>query len=119
MDKNKVDEIGQKAFEAYNNEPPNAGKTFDGRDVPPFVVISEGVKHKWKKAASEIALQVGEEIIAMVEAGGVYPEALRHTLKLRYSCGEWDGFANRTGPSPYKDPDAPVPPAIGYTSNLA
>lgn len=41
----------EQLFNAYNNEPPNPWKTFDGRDVPRWDALSEQVKAKWRAVA--------------------------------------------------------------------
>lgn len=38
-------------FEAYNHEGPNPGKTWDGRDVPPWDKCGDQVQAKWRAAA--------------------------------------------------------------------
>ncbi len=44
---------GQTSFEAYNAHGPNAGKTFDGRDVPPWSELALITQERW--AAAETA----------------------------------------------------------------
>lgn len=43
--------LAKQMFDAYNAEGPNPGKTWDGRDVPPFGECGEQVQGKWKAAA--------------------------------------------------------------------
>ncbi len=38
-------------FEAYNNDGPNKGKTWDGKPVPPWSECGPSVQHKWIAAA--------------------------------------------------------------------
>lgn len=44
-------EAGRRAFDAYNAQGPNPGKTFDGREVPPFEKVGPQVQAKWIAAA--------------------------------------------------------------------
>lgn len=46
-----LDQAAKEMFDAYNRAGPNPGKTFDGRDVPPFEQCGEQVQGKWKAAA--------------------------------------------------------------------
>jgi hypothetical protein len=42
---------GQVAFDAYNNHGPNAGKTYDGKPIPPWGEIAEHTRERWEVAA--------------------------------------------------------------------
>ncbi len=45
------EEIAKAMFDAYNAEPPNPWKTWDGKDVPKWDALSDQVRGKWKAAA--------------------------------------------------------------------
>ena len=47
-------------FEAYNLAGPNPGKTWDGKDVPPWEKCGEQVQGKWMAAARR-ARKLGRE----------------------------------------------------------
>jgi hypothetical protein len=44
---------GQVAFEAYNNHGPNAGKTYDGKPIPPWDEIAEHTRERWEAGARD------------------------------------------------------------------
>jgi hypothetical protein len=44
-------QLAERMFIAYNGEPPNPWKTFDGRPVPDWSMLGEQVKAKWAAAA--------------------------------------------------------------------
>lgn len=46
-----VDGAAREAFAAHNAAGPNPGKTFDGRDVPPWEECGDQVRAKWRAAA--------------------------------------------------------------------
>jgi predicted HAD superfamily Cof-like phosphohydrolase len=46
-----LDKLAEKLFDAYNDQPPNPWKTFDGRDVPRWPDLSEQVREKWRAVA--------------------------------------------------------------------
>ena len=46
-----VEEHAREAFGAYNAAGPNPGKTWDGRDVPPWEDCGDQVRAKWRAAA--------------------------------------------------------------------
>ena len=46
-------EPGQASFEAYTNHGENAGKTYDGKSIPPWCELADFTKARW--AASEQA----------------------------------------------------------------
>lgn len=50
--------LGQVAFDAYNNHGPRAGKTFDGRPIPPWEAgepggphVEQVTKERWEASA--------------------------------------------------------------------
>jgi hypothetical protein len=46
---------GQVAFDAYNNHGPNAGKTYDGKPIPPWGEIAEHTRERWEAGAKAAA----------------------------------------------------------------
>lgn len=52
---------GQVAFEAYNNHGPNAGKTYDGKLIPPWGELAEHTRERWEVAAAAVrAIGIGD-----------------------------------------------------------
>lgn len=43
------------AFDTYNNHGPNAGKTYDGKPIPPWDAIAKGTQERWEAAAKAVA----------------------------------------------------------------
>lgn len=42
-----IQTLAEQLFDAYNAAGPNPGKTWDGKDVPPFDACGEQVQAKW------------------------------------------------------------------------
>lgn len=42
---------GHSAFDGYNNHGPNAGKTHDGKDVPPWENLGDITRERWEAGA--------------------------------------------------------------------
>jgi hypothetical protein len=45
---------GQIAFEAYNAHGPNAGRTYDGKPIPPWGELAEHTRERWEEAAEAV-----------------------------------------------------------------
>ncbi len=58
--------LGKKGYEAYAKS--TGGKTFDGRDMPPWDALSINIKRAWADASKAIAHEVYEAVKA-AEAG--------------------------------------------------
>lgn len=50
-DATEVMKTAEALFNSYNAQGPNPGKTFDGRDVPPWEKLSLQVQQKWAAVA--------------------------------------------------------------------
>lgn len=49
------------AFEAYNNHGPNAGRTYDGKPIPPWSELAEHTRERWEVAAAAArAIGIGD-----------------------------------------------------------
>lgn len=46
--------LGQIAFDTYNDHGPNAGKTFDGKPIPPWDEIAEHTRERWEAGAKAV-----------------------------------------------------------------
>jgi hypothetical protein len=51
-----LEQVAKRMFDAYNTQGPNPGKTWDGKDVPPWENLGEQVQAKWIAAASAFVL---------------------------------------------------------------
>ena len=47
----KWDTMAKQMFDAYNAQGPNPGKTWDGKEVPPWEKVGPQVQGKWIAAA--------------------------------------------------------------------
>jgi hypothetical protein len=54
MEESKWLEIAEKAFNAYNKQA--GGKTWDGKDIPPFAEVGDKVRANWIAAVKEVAV---------------------------------------------------------------
>jgi hypothetical protein len=45
---------GQVNFDGYNNHGPNAGKTHDGKDVPPWEKLGDVTRERWEAGACDV-----------------------------------------------------------------
>jgi hypothetical protein len=51
-------EMAERAFNAYNEAA--GGKTWDGRDIPPFSEVGEKVQNNWVEAILAVAKSIAE-----------------------------------------------------------
>jgi len=49
-----VEDLARQAFNAYNAQGPNPGKTHDGKDVPAWDKLNDQVRAKWMAAALHV-----------------------------------------------------------------
>jgi hypothetical protein len=115
----RLEELTQTTFHAYNTDgpPERVYRAVSGHDVPLWHANKDSVvKHKWRAATSHAAIAGAESVIALVAAGETDPEKLRAAVLAALGCGEWDNFANTTGPNPHAPKGGK---AIGYSGNAA
>lgn len=51
-----IDELARRAFAAYNQAA--GGKTWDGKDIPPWEKVTEQVRNNWRAAARAVEIEV-------------------------------------------------------------
>lgn len=69
-------ELARIAFDAYNKQA--GGKTWDGKDIPPFDEVGEKVRANWQAAVQSVLeainheeLQSDSDFLAKLRAAGV------------------------------------------------
>lgn len=115
----KIDKLAAEAYDHYNtNGPPDrVYRAVGGHQVPTWDDNRDHVvKHKWRVATSHAALTGAEAMIALMQAGETDPAKLRAAALDAFGVGEWDAFANTTGPNPHAQGRGK---AIGYSGNVA
>lgn len=84
-DINDYANLAEKAFSAYNEEA--GGKTWDGKEIPPFSEVGEKVRNNWIAAAKKVVDEtfpkedgiihvVTEEDTELIEAGAEVGEVV-------------------------------------------
>lgn len=53
LEKEWVEDVAKRIFNAYNAEGPNPWKTWDGKEVPKWEQLTDQVRGKWIAAARE------------------------------------------------------------------
>ena len=111
--------LGQVNFEGYDNHGPSAGKTFDGRPVPPWGELSDVTRKRWEAGAQRV---VRERFGATVDAAdstlrGAFDRALKryddlcmmhngpHTLLALFEFFEQETSIGIPFPPPTKPPE--------------
>lgn len=81
----ELDGPAREMFEAYNAAGPNPGKTWDGKDVPPYWATSNQVRAKWRAAAATV-LGPLERMAKELETARAEAQALRASGACK-NCG--------------------------------
>ena len=112
----RLEDLTKATFHTYNTDgpPERVYRAVSGHVVPTWDENRDPVvMHKWRAATSHAAIAGADAVIALVAAGKTDPGELRAAVLAAFGCGEWDAFANTTGPNPH----AGKGKAIGYSGN--
>lgn len=60
-------DAGKLAFEAYGKA--TGGKTYDGRDIPKYEELPEGIRKAWERAGAAVGLACLEIVHEALEEG--------------------------------------------------
>jgi hypothetical protein len=80
---------GQTTSDAYNSHGPNAGKTFDGRDIPPWNEFALITQERWaasEKAAGRLRLDQFPPV-AHIADDAVRDAFVRAQVRYSNECG--------------------------------